>query len=206
VAAARRLHALLSAAGVAVVDRQLRSGADRDEWLRAVDGARPTDALVLWARRSELAGLPATGPKVGTVLVSGLMGGLTAMHLPASWRERSHMTYPFDLSERSTSRAAMPRAWFARNRIPIVAEGVQIDTYVACAAMSEIIGSLFDAYSRELLVERFEDMLATSTSPGRYPRLGLAQGQRFASKGGYIARFATRDGDRLIAEGDWIAP
>jgi mono/diheme cytochrome c family protein len=206
VAAARSLHALLSAAGVEVVDRPLTAGVDRGDWQRAVNDAGPTDALMLWARRSDLATLPAAGPKAGTVLVSGLMGGLSAMRLPASWRGRVHMTYPFDLSARSTSRVALSRTWLARNKIPIVDEGVQIDTYAACAAMSDIIGSLFDVYSRELLVERFEDMLATSTSPGRYPRLALAQGQRFASKGGYIAHFTARDGDQLLADGNWIAP
>jgi len=39
-----------------------------------------------------------------------------------------------------------------------------------------------------------------------YPRLSLGPSQRFASKGGYIARFASIDGDRLIAESDWIVP
>lgn len=39
-----------------------------------------------------------------------------------------------------------------------------------------------------------------------YPRLGLAQGQRFASKGAYIARFASPGGTELVAESDWIVP
>jgi hypothetical protein len=38
-----------------------------------------------------------------------------------------------------------------------------------------------------------------------YPRLSLAQGQRFASKGAYIVRFAA-DGKSIVAESDWIVP
>lgn len=37
-----------------------------------------------------------------------------------------------------------------------------------------------------------------------YPRLSLGQTQRFASKGGYIARFDRND--RLVAESDWLVP
>lgn len=39
-----------------------------------------------------------------------------------------------------------------------------------------------------------------------YPRLGLAPGQRFASKGGYIARFADGNSNKLVAETEWIVP
>jgi hypothetical protein len=41
---------------------------------------------------------------------------------------------------------------------------------------------------------------------GYYPHPALAYTQRFASKGGYIARFSGTDGAHLIAASDWIVP
>jgi hypothetical protein len=39
-----------------------------------------------------------------------------------------------------------------------------------------------------------------------YPRLSLGPTQRFASKGGYIVRFADKASDKLVAESSWIIP
>ena len=39
-----------------------------------------------------------------------------------------------------------------------------------------------------------------------YPRLSLGPTQRFASKGGYIVRFANAADDALVAESGWIVP
>jgi hypothetical protein len=39
-----------------------------------------------------------------------------------------------------------------------------------------------------------------------YPHLSLGSGQRLASKGAYIVRFANPTGDALLQESDWIVP
>ncbi|HEX4584478.1 MAG TPA: cytochrome C, partial [Burkholderiaceae bacterium] len=59
---------------------------------------------------------------------------------------------------------------------------------------------------RDYLVERVEVMLDSRIVNGYYTRLGLAPGQRFASKGGYLVRFADPTGPRVAADGGWIAP
>lgn len=39
-----------------------------------------------------------------------------------------------------------------------------------------------------------------------YPRLSSGPGQRFASKGGYVVKFADSHSDKLVAETGWIVP
>jgi len=36
--------------------------------------------------------------------------------------------------------------------------------------------------------------------------LSLGPGQRFASKGGYVVRFADATGTRVVPEGEWTVP
>jgi hypothetical protein len=88
----------------------------------------------------------------------------------------------------------------------VVAERVQTDTYLACVILSETIGHMLDSFVRDYLVERVEVMLSHRLVNAHYPRLGLAPGQRFASKGGYLARFTQPRGPQLVADGDWVAP
>jgi hypothetical protein len=97
-----------------------------------------------------------------------------------------------------------PQAWLQANAIPISALRVQSDTYLACSILSGILDHVGDAYVPEYLVERVEMMLGRRLSDGYYPRLGLAPGQRFASKGGAIVRLA--DDGTIVPVVDWLVP
>ena len=91
-------------------------------------------------------------------------------------------------------------------QIPVVAEQAQADTYLVCAILSEAINHMVDTFVRDYLVERVEVMLSHRLVNGYYPRLSLAQGQRFASKGGYLVRFSAAEGTGVAADGEWIVP
>ena len=65
---------------------------------------------------------------------------------------------------------------------------------------------MVDTFVPDYLVERIEAMLEHRIITGYYPRLALAPGQRFASKGGYIVHFSEPTGTKLVADGDWVVP
>jgi hypothetical protein len=88
----------------------------------------------------------------------------------------------------------------------VVDERVQTDTYLACVILAETLGHMLDSFVRDYLVERIEVLLSHRLVNGYYPRLGLAPGQRFASKGSYLVRFAQPSGTAVVADGAWVVP
>ncbi len=203
--AARALQAQLAATGLEGVARAVGSGPAGPALAAALAGTGAGDAVVLWLRPGDLKALPAPPPG-SAVYLSGLMGKLEEAPLPAAWRGIARMTYPFDLPEQRRVRMNFPLGWFSVQHIPVVDERVQTDTYLACVILSETLGHMLDSFVRDYLVERVEAMLSHRLVNGYYPRLGLAPGQRFASKGGYVVHFAQPTGARLLPDTGWVAP
>lgn len=204
--AAAALRTATASFGLETVNRALQAGDPAQVLADALKEVGPDDALVLWLRPEDLRSLPAAATRHSTIFLSGLMGGLEQAPLPRAWRSVARLSYPFDLPEQRKLRMNYPLAWFKIKRIPVVAERVQSDTYLALGVLAENLTEMLDSFVRDYLVERVESMLSKRPINGYYPRLGLAPGQRFASKGGYLVRFAEPEGTRLVADGNWIVP
>jgi hypothetical protein len=162
--------------------------------------------VVLWLRPADLEALPRPPAPLPAAWMSGLMGGLESAPLPGSWRTRTRMTYPVDLPEKRLVRVDYALGWFSIRHIPIVALQAQADAYLACGLLSETLNHMVETFQRDYLLERIEAELDHRVLTGYYPRLTLASGQRFASKGGYVVRFASPDGPKLEPVSDWITP
>ena len=204
--AAEALAAALASRGVDVQNHALGAAAPPEAVESAVRASAGAGTLILWLRPPDIAGLGAPPPPATAVFMSGLLGQLERSPVPANWRERTSLAYPFDLPERRRVRMDYAFGWFRIRQIPVVAEQVQADTYLACSLVSEILNHVSDTFIREYLVERIEDMLSRRTLTGYYPRLSLAPGQRFASKGGYLVHFSTANSAQLVADGEWTVP
>jgi hypothetical protein len=187
-------------------DHALKPGAPASELSRVLNEADPKDAIVLWLRPEDLRGLPDTPPPVAAVFISGLMADLEQAPLPAAWRRVARMSYPLELPTLRALGMGFAQGWFTFYRIPVVAERVQTDTYLACEILAEAAGHMANNWIPDRLLELVEIELDHRLVNGYYPRLGLASGQRFASKGGYLARFEGASGTRLMADSDWIVP
>lgn len=205
--AAEQLQKSLKTEGVVVSNRVLDDTAPLLQSLgKALQGLSADDSLVLWLRPVELAALPPEPPPLAAFLLSGLMAGLERAPLHGAWRTKAAMSYPLDMPEQRKIRMNFPLAWFKIRQIDVIDERMQTDTYVACGILAETLTEMLDSFVPDYLVERLEVMLSHRLVNGYYPRLSLGQGQRFASKGGYMVRFADSDGMRVLADGDWVTP
>jgi hypothetical protein len=205
-AGAAALSRELAGHGIATSNRALPPGAPGEGLARALRAASGADTLVLWLRPGDLAALGDAPAGAGDVYASGLMGGLERAPLPAAWRARTTLAYPIDLPEKRRVRVDFALGWFRLRQIPLVADQVQVDTYLACGLVSETLNHMADTFVRDYLVERMQSILEHRIVTGYYPRLTLATGQHFASKGGYLVKWADPAGARLRPEGDWVVP
>jgi hypothetical protein len=178
---------------------------DRD-LARALRSGSSADALVLWLRPADLAALGDVRDAPPVVYMSGLMGGLERSPLPADWRARTRMAYPFDLPNKRIVRVDYPLGWFRIRGIKVVDEQMQADTYLACGLLSEALNDMVDTFYGPYLIEELQSMVEHRIVTGYYPRLTLAENQHFASKGGYLVRFGANSGPQIVADGDWLVP
>lgn len=205
-AAARALQSAADGSGPPIVNRVLKAHGSVEQLAAALREVGSADALVLWLRAADLSALEHVPARASRVWVSGEMGGLEHAPLPQDWRAATRMAYPVDLPGRRVVRVDYALSWFRIRKIPVVAQQVQADTYLACGLVSETLNHMVDAFVRDYLIERVEMALDHRALTGYYPRLTLAPGQRFASKGGYIVRFADPQGTKVTPLSEWITP
>ena len=205
-AGAAALQEASATSGLQWRDHPLKPDAPASELARVLNNAHPEDAIVLWLRPHDLKELPETPPPDAAIFISGLMADLEQAPLPPAWRSVARMSYPLELPTLRALGMGFAQGWFSYYGIPVVAEHVQTDTYLTCEILAEAAGHMVNNWVPDRLVELIEIELGHRLVNGYYPRLGLAPGQRFASKGGYLARFVGASGTRLVTDGDWIVP
>jgi hypothetical protein len=203
--AARSLAEKLQSTGMTVSNQVLPATAAKGDVATAVGAAKQDDVLVLWLRPGDVAAL-GPAPSAAAVYASSVMAGPDQPPFAADWRAATRLAYPFDLPARRRVPVDYALGWFNIRRIPVTSLRVQTDTFLACGILAETLGHMADAFVRDYLIERMEDMIARRLVTGYYPHLSLGPGQRFASKGGYIVRFATAGSGQLVADSDWTVP
>ncbi len=204
--AASALATVLRSRGITVHNQILHHTKGKRDVIAAIHRAAHADVLVLWLRPADIAALGKVPSTLHKVFLSGLMAGLDDAPLPADWRRVTYLTYPVGLPAERRISVDFALGWFRIRHIPVVAERVQANTYLACGVLASTLHRMVDTFVPEYLMERIEGMLDNRLVTGYFPHLTLAPDQRFASKGGYIVAFADAHSTRVIKESPWIVP
>lgn len=249
-AAATRLSAALDGSGLEVKGQAWRYG-DTAGLRRILEQVQESDEVMLWMPPGGKAVMGDVAPPAARrVFLSGQLAG--GEHgIPASWKPRTLLVYPFELPQRRDLNLSYFRQWLRLKHIPMVDELLQARLYFAMTYMTDTLSEMLENLYRDYLLERAENMLsrregsraqdedqarqamrrrglailASRRAAGEtggenaepqtlglrasttvFPRLELAPGQRFASKGAYVVRFADAHSDTIMLEADWIVP
>lgn len=204
---AQALRVALQRRGHFVIDRSLAPSQPLSEayWRQMLDAENPNN-LILWLDEADLADFPVgrdAAPRLKFLYLSGSM----IAHRPplaSGWRDRIRIVHPFELQDQLEPRMARMQAWLRVRNVPLADERIQANAFFAATIAGDALAHMDEIFSRDYFIERVEHMTEQSLFPSVYPRLSLGPGQRFASRGGYVAGYA-RDGE-LKPLGGWIVP
>ena len=208
-AAAAAFREAMAHSGVSGL-RDVRLPAAGDPPDRIPEGAVGEDhpaAIVLWLREPDLrrfADRAGGASWPGRIYLSSTLAGTAAAAALGAPKGTVYLVHPFALPTGKGERDRV-RLWRNARRIPPGEERLQANAFFAAAIAVEALDQILDFFSRDYLLEKVEHMVESTVTPSAYPRLSLGPGQRFASKGSYILRYAPNGGG-FLPVGGWIVP
>ncbi len=167
--------------------------------------------LVLWMSEEQLTTFwPLLESEVFSadrIYLSASLFGTRPQQVPAQLRERVYVASTHEMPGRITRLLLRSTGWFrAKNIYAPDAREVQANAYLALKVAGDALMHIRGYFYRDYLIERIEHTVDSVPYTSVYPRISLAPEQRFAAKGGYIARFADSGKGELVAVSDWLIP
>jgi cytochrome c553 len=254
--AASLRNALAVAARGEVMDVEL-SAAAATQAMAAVAKLDANDALILWTRPTDLAGLAKFPATKAQVLVSATLAGDENVDLPMALRRQATLVQPLEVEHLRASNIERFNLWRNAMNIALVDRRLQSEAYFATRSLVAIVHGMLNNLHTDYLIERAEStlsdfeamqvqdeikdmmmgpmnkrplsqtpttaaesaaMAATAKAQAQhleemrkrggttvYPRLSLAQGQRFASKGAHLETLNPQE-PGIIGEPEWVVP
>ncbi|GAW33305.1 hypothetical protein RA2_00341 [Roseovarius sp. A-2] len=119
---------------------------------------------------------------------------------------RTRLVWPYDEPDSYHPRKYRIRGWMHSRRLEVTHPRTQLQTYYALTMAEFGLMHIINDFYRDYMLEIIEHEAENELNPGTHPELALGPGQRFASKGAFIAELAPdkRDGYRVVSE--WIVP
>ncbi len=187
-----------------VIDYRLSS---TDQLSQALAGITNRSIMVVWGDHKLLDRLLSSVtedrlPK--RIYLSTTLYGEKDLGLPPALRERIYFIHPMELPDKLNRLIVRSTGWFKAKRIYVPsAKEVQANAYFALKAVGDSLKQIRGYFYRDYFIEKIEKMIDNAPYTSVYPRISLAPGQRFVSKGYYMAQFSSDENHRLEAITDW---
>ena len=164
---------------------------------------------VLWVEPEALGDALAAPGDAGPqrIYLSTTLYGVEPKKIAAGSFGRVFLVHPQEMPDARTVRLARSTGWFKAKRIyDPKALQVQANVFFALKIAGDAVKTIRGYYLRDYMIERIEHMMDNALYTSVYPSVTLSPGQRFVSKGAYIAQFSAQDGGKLIAVTPWRFP
>jgi ABC-type branched-subunit amino acid transport system substrate-binding protein len=209
--AAKALQGSMSERGEQVRDYRLTDEDISTEtfWHSILD-KRDVGIVVLWLGEDDLQvfwkALDAHGGPERIYLSTSLYNAQLAA-VPATAQDLVYLVHPSELPGNLRRLLARSTGWLKAKRIYAPDEQrVQANAFFSLKMAGESVRMIKNYFYRDYFLERIEHMVDNATFTSIYPRISLAPGQRFVSKGCYIAKLQDGDNGGLVAVTDWLIP
>ena len=159
-AAAQALTHALAGSGITIADRVLKSDlAAADALRQALGTLKRGDTVMLWLRPDDIKALEQIKPATDESYFSAVLARAEHVPLPAQWRERALLVYPYELPGKRERNLENFHFWLKTRNIPLVDEAMQSEVFFALNFMTDTVSEMLDNLYRDYLVERAETML-----------------------------------------------
>ena len=177
-----------------------------DVSLRELQGHQ---ALVIHLDRqcsNQLLDMLAKGGNTQQIYLSSRLYGTDLDEVPAQIKSKIRFVHTQELPSKRNRLLARSTGWFKHKRIlnPDEME-VQANAYFALKVAGDALKHIRGYFFRDYFIEKIEHTIDDVPYTSIYPRLSLAPGQRFSSRGYYITKIDEKR-NRLSAITEWQAP
>jgi hypothetical protein len=141
-----------------VVDIDINAGAAAVK--DAIAGVGENDALVLWLRPADLAGLTTLPVTAAPAFVSATLAGGEQVELPLSLRKHATMVQPLEEPHMRAANVERFEAWSSAMGIVQVDKRMQSEAYFAVRSLVSTLRGMLNNLHTDYLIERAESTLS----------------------------------------------